>query len=94
MKHKLRKISFPWGSLREKIKHRFSLIVEEVFRGYKRAEPVDIGEFAGAAGFRLILKEDEPSFLKRWEAYKANPLPLSVLPRTAPLPPLWRVSLI
>jgi hypothetical protein len=24
MKHKLKKISFPWGSLREKIKHRFS----------------------------------------------------------------------
>jgi hypothetical protein len=65
--------------------------VEEVHRGVTRNGPVDIGEIAEKPGFRLILKEDEPEFLKKWEQYKKNPFPINVLPRTTQLPPLWRV---
>jgi len=67
--------------------------VEEVHRGVARKEPIDIGEVAGTGGFCLVLKEDEPKLLKWWEEYKANPFPINVLPRTAPLPPIWKLLL-
>jgi len=70
-----------------------NILVEEVHRGVARREPIDIGEVAGTCGFCLVLKEDEPKLLKWWEEYKANPLPINVLPRTAPLPPIWKLLL-
>jgi len=70
-----------------------NILVEEVHRGVARREPIDIGDVAGTAGFCLVLKEDEPKLLKWWEEYKANPLPINILPRTALLPPIWRLLL-
>jgi len=61
-----------------------------VHRGVAREGPVDIGDIGETSGFNLVLKEDEPALFKKWEQYKANPLPVNVLPRTAPFPPLWR----
>jgi len=63
-----------------------------VFRGVRNPNPVDIGEKAVYPDFRLVLKEDEPELLERLKQYEANPLPKKILPKTAPLPPIWKVS--
>jgi hypothetical protein len=57
----------------------------------RKPEPEDIGGEALYSDYRLVQKYEEAELLQRLKAYEANPLPKTILPRTAPLPPIWKV---
>jgi len=70
-----------------------NIFAEMVYRGRRKPEPVDIGESAFRSDFRLILKEEEQQVYQRLKEYEAIPKVVTILPTTAPLPPLWKVLL-
>ncbi|CAL8109510.1 unnamed protein product [Orchesella dallaii] len=72
-----------------------NIYVEEVFRGRKRSEVIDIGTQAEWADYQLIQKDQEGPILKKVEEFMADPKnhePI-IRPKTAPLPPIWKLLL-
>lgn len=69
--------------------------MEEVFGGRRRSSIIDIGKEAEKADFELVHKENENEIYMKVEKFIADPKnhePI-VRPKTAPLPPVWKVVL-
>jgi len=62
---------------------------EVTFRGRKYDEPQNLGSVAFNDDYQLVAKHEETEFCNRG---KAHLTPVGILPRTAPFPPLWKVS--